>query len=824
MSAFLQRLLGLSLDDVTGLESWTLRLMGLPESLWAVMGMFAVFAALVWWTFHNYQREGHASRRIKLALAAVRSLVLLLLLLIAFHPAIVLRFTKEQPGKVVVLVDDSLSMRWADRDGDRSVPRLDAVRAAITRKGGALPQLAREHDLTLVRFSTTSDARHAYTDVLASCARQRSGDLATVENALATGAGQLTASGYHTNLGQAIRESLEKLEGQRIAAVVMISDGRNTSAIETRARLAAALQMVRDRGIPVFTVAVGDPTPPKNISVAQLQGPGEVRKGSTVVFTAFLSHRHFGGVPVEVKLWRAPAGSTAWEATGASESVTLGTGSESDEGAALQEVTLRADAPEVGTFVYKAEVAPQPDEMNKADNEATAAVRVSDEKVQVLLIGGDAGWEFQYIRNYLLGHPEHYKVSVWQQNADVRFNQEASSGMKLTSLPTTKGDLYAYDVIILYDPRYATQSVDQTFLGLLEEFVSSHHGGLCYIVGTKNTDQTLLGGGQFEGLTKILPVVLAHESALLTTQLRGRQTAWPVRLTSDGVTHPLMQLANTAAENEKLWADLPGLYTTHRVLRLKTLASALAVSTDPGQQTNDGQPAPVIALQYYGKGRVLYLGSNNTWRWRFVDDAKPYARFWGNAMDFLAQGRLEKKRILITTGGDAFDAGSEIGVRVEAYSRDFTPLPAKSLSVQMTREGTQETAEYQLQSTKPGFFEGAIPADRVGVFQITARAKPESPDQWLEEDVSTRRVEIRLPQEELRRPEADYATLREMAGSDDRFLKLSELDRLPQRLPSEKRVAVIEVPHALWNTMFMLVMLGVLLLTEWTVRKLYNLE
>ena len=119
--------------------------------------------------------------------------------------------------------------------------------------------------------------------------------------------------------------------------------------------------------------------------------------------------------------------------------------------------------------MYKARIEPLPEEMITTDNEASATVRITDQKLNVLLISGDAGWEFQYLRNYLLKMSEHYAVTVWQQNADPRFNQEASTGMKRATLPSTRDELFEYDVIVLYDPR-AKEGMDENLLGMLETF------------------------------------------------------------------------------------------------------------------------------------------------------------------------------------------------------------------------------------------------------------------------------------------------------------------------------------------------------------------
>ena len=877
MNDLLEKLLGVTPGDLAGADEWTVRLIGVPENIWLLLAMLAAAAVLVVLTVRSYRREGDAPRRAKTLLTALRLTALAVLFLLLLQPAVVLRHKKTVYSTVVVLVDDSLSMRWADRYADESErmalaallkieperlagadrpTRLDAVKRALTREGGALARLAQDHPITLVRFSTASPGKETYTQTLAQTPPTRpdgdrrsasekpsnaapakpaapaaaSASPAPLPPEIAAALAKLDAGGFETNLGRAVREALEKVEGRRVAALVVVSDGRNTAA-SANGRLTAAAELARARGIPIYAVAVGDPQPPKNILIAQLQGPGEVRKGATATMTAVLATRGYGGTAVTVNLARAPAGSDRWEDTGIAETVTLagdaaaeGATAAAPAGGELQEVRLRVPMNETGAFVYRAAVKPRDDEILTTDNEATAPVKVSDEKVSVLLISGDAGWEFQYLRNYLVRHGEHFKVSTWQQNADADFNQEASTGMKRQRLPRTREDLFQYDAVILYDPRNISGEFDATFVEMLEEFVSRHHGGLAYMAGNKFTDSNLIAGGPFDALAGLLPVTLERDVAPLALRiLQGQRVAWPVAATPAGLDHPLMQMEPDAAENERLWRLLPGIYWSHAVGRLKTLATALAVSGDPGRQTTDGRPEPLLAVQYYGKGRVLYLGFDGTWRWRYLRNAAYYDRFWSNAVDFLAAGRLEKKRILITAGGTVFDAGSDIRVRVEAYTRDFSPLEGKAFTVRLVNRDTSEATEHALEAVKPGIFEGILPAARTGKFDLVPKADAAGAADWTDADVAAKPLEVRLPEEEFRRPEADRAALADLADDPSRFLRLAEIDRLADRIPPAKLVTVTEVPRTLWNTLAALVIVGTLLLVEWALRKAYNM-
>lgn len=52
------KLLRLSPDDFEGVEDWSLRLIGIPTNLWAIMGLLAAFAVLAWIVIRSYRREG----------------------------------------------------------------------------------------------------------------------------------------------------------------------------------------------------------------------------------------------------------------------------------------------------------------------------------------------------------------------------------------------------------------------------------------------------------------------------------------------------------------------------------------------------------------------------------------------------------------------------------------------------------------------------------------------------------------------------------------------------------------------------------------------
>ncbi len=864
MKNFLEWLLRLKPGQLSGADSWSPRFAA-EYNNWVILGLFVVFSALVVLTVVCYLREGDTRRRTKMTIAGIRIAVIVLILALLFQPGLVLRYKKDLYSTVVVLVDDSLSMslkdRYADPDASglrsaladklginqdelASLSRTEIVRRILTRQEGPLAELAKDHLLLLMRFSTSQPGSGTeegkYTrmigqiEVAGEDFSQKTRQAAASDEIVAAFKKGLSSGGYETNLASALRDAADRLSGQRVAAIVMVSDGQPTTGSETDNRLSAARDYIRQRGIPVFSVGVGDPVPPQNVAVVRLQGPTEVRKGSAIEMTAYLSNRNCAGQTVEIHLFSKPAagGQKTWTDTGVTKQVTLA-GTVGSDRSEAQEVTLVVEkADELGEFSYKAEAfliegqKPLDREFSTEDNSATAKVRVSEEKIKILLVSGDAGWEFLYLRNLLLRSPERYAISAWQQNAETRFNQEASSEeMRLKQLPRTRPELFKYDAVILYDPAYTKEGFDEQFVGMLESFVSDHHGGLCYIASNKYSDENLAGKGPFKSLSDLLPVVLGQRSGYIAARTaRDRPTAWPLVPTALGLEHSATRLGRQAEESATIWKILPGVYWTHPVLSLKPLASALAVSSDPSDRLSgpDGEPTPLIAIQYYGKGRSLYFGFDESWRWRAVEDGAYYQKFWTNVVDFLSAGRIQKKRIIITTGADQFTVGENVRIRVEAYDQDYKPLDKEDLQVDVVETATGAvhaiTLRRDAKKSVSGHYEALVTLKDVGVFELTAMGD----DPSYKGEVSGKTIMVTLPKEEFIHPEAAPAMLKTIA-SEERFMMVHDSDRLTGLIPSGKMTVFNDVPHELWDIPLAIILVVLLLATELILRKKHNM-
>ena len=851
MNTIIEWLLGSNKGDFAGGADWRIDFIG-EYNAYVKFALVLVLVAMVYLTIRSYLREGDTKRKIKLTLAGLRIAVIVLAFLVMFRPAVVLRYTRTLYSHVLVLVDDSLSMSFKDRysqpkDADRlanglgvdkaklpDLSRLDILRLAEN-KSGVFEKLAKDHPMDFYAFSTNQPGREAYT--------RRLGP--TIEDALADGKKPLQPTsgpanmqammkmpkglGYETNLPAALREAIDSLQGKR-ASIVVLSDCRMTTEGAGN-RLSGAREYAAQMGYPLYSVLVGDTIPPKNIAVVGLQAPRDVRLDSTVQFSAKLQHRGMAGQTVTVKLLRRASDKTDWAEVKA-EPVKFDEveGTDAEHSRGEQTVELTADAKEKGEFVYRASVEARSDEQSPEDNAADAIVKVTDAEIKVLLVSGGPGMEFQFLKNYLLSQPKLYKISVWQENADPEVNQAASNGMKLNQLPRTVEELLGgentklpgYDAIILYDPQPAQNGFDKLFVDSLKEVVQKHNVGLCYIAGSKWTWRTLGQKNEFDSMRDLVPVTVANVPDMPELVMEKKVDSWPVRVTSYGLDHPIMRLGANTEQTSKLWDGMPGIYWSHVLQRVKPAARILIENGNDARRM-ERQAEPLLVTHMFGKGRVVYLNTDETWRWRQLSDAKLYWAFWSNVMKYLTPSVA--RQVVITTGGDRFSAGEKIHVEVEAYDSSFQPLKDPTYTITMVSKPTDGQAPSKQEIVcealpdKPGRYKGVITQNmttHLGVYELT---DPKIAGDKVEPKV----FRIELPQAEAERPEADAVVCEAVASNPEFSLNVADLGRLAELVPSGKLPAVRDVPRELWDSRLTLILIVTLLTIEWIVRKKYNM-
>ncbi|NQT51905.1 hypothetical protein HQ576_07640, partial [bacterium] len=506
-----------------------------PWPTWLLL----VFAALAVWTvFHLYRRErGTATSLRKMTLAVVRCLLVALVVLVLFGPILAVDRSELEQAYVVVLLDDSLSMGLTDHYGD-AAQRLALARAAgiVDAKAAQLTPAQQQTLDTATRADLVNRVlAHTGAPLLAKLQTQCKLRVATFAHTVrgvapeawqprdgTAAAPLIVPRGDRTLLGGAMAELAESLRGHRIAAMVVLSDGRSHDSNPTTAEVARRLAMLHGDGFPVFAIGVGSEDEQTDLRVVRLLAPDTVRTDDQVVFNALVASRGFGG-DVDVQLQRN--GQVV-----ESKRVTLQPTGEP------MAVAIPHTPDTKGKFRFSVVVPPVPDETDRDNNTAVHDLEVKDAKTKLLLVAGQPSYFYRFLKNTLVSDAS-IELSAWLQSADDDFVQEGN--LRITRYPQSRAELLAYHVVVLSDVDPAAFTPSQ--IDDLDAFVGRAGGGLIFVAGPSfsadDWQKTKLAG--------LLPVELGRgagaEDLLITRSLKD---PFRPRLTEQGRRHGVLRLAS----------------------------------------------------------------------------------------------------------------------------------------------------------------------------------------------------------------------------------------------------------------------------------------
>jgi hypothetical protein len=234
-----------------------------PLPWWLAILLAAAIGAVA---FAEYRRPlSPLTRAQRGVLVGLRVLALAALVLFLFRPIVNLPPTGGRDAIVPVLVDVSRSMRLADADGQTRLARATAL--LKTELGPAL-------------------ASHFVTE------------LYTVGNGLTPGTiDGLAADARRTDLSGALTAVRERYRGQRVAGIVVLSDGGDTGKSGGSGGSGADAD-----GPPVFAIGIGSPDGPRDREVLGITaGDPHLDQASVDLHVTAVSSG-FGRTPFELRV------------------------------------------------------------------------------------------------------------------------------------------------------------------------------------------------------------------------------------------------------------------------------------------------------------------------------------------------------------------------------------------------------------------------------------------------------------------------------------------------------------------------------------------
>ena len=270
-----------------------------------------------------------------------------------------------------------------------------------------------------------------------------------------------------------------------------------------------------------------------------------------------------------------------------------------------QQADLRYSNLPLGFDVH---ITPLEGEVDADNNNATLRVNVITQKSRVLILDGRPRWEFRYLKN-MFERDKRWEAHSLLPKYDINGRPQGFGvrGQRADQFPSSRERLFSYQLIIFGDiaPQYF--SVDER--KWLREFVQYNGGGIVFIDG--HIDRLSSYSGDNEGLGPLFPV-----------RWRGAQE----RRSMDAKYRPLtddasVQMGSDTTQNATIWGDLQGP-------RRITLCEKLKGAETLVEVFETGMRMPMLVRWRYGAGKVLYMASDESWRWRLNVGDKFHEKFW----------------------------------------------------------------------------------------------------------------------------------------------------------------------------------------------------
>ena len=718
-------------------------------------------AAVTWRTYA--QVRGNTQPLDRTILTGVRLAAFAVLAFCLLRPVLVLSSVVPQQNFLGVVIDDSRSMRIADRE---ETPRLQFVQDQLAAPESELRAALNE------RFSLRFFSFAAETDRL------------DVVN-------ELGFDGTRTYLGQALERAHDELSDVPLSGLVVVTDGADNA----EAGLAESLLPIQAAGVPVFTVGLGRETFDRDIQIGRVETPRRVLRGASLVTDVVVTHRGYRGETVTVQV----------EDEGrivGSEQVVLGADGE------LQTTRLRFTAGDEGPRLFTFRVSPQPGEMVTQNNVRESLIVVDDRREKVLYFEGEPRFEVKFLRR-AVEEDENLQVVILQRTAEnkfMRFNVDGPDDLA-GGFPRTRAELFEYRGLVLGSIEANYFTPDQ--LRMIADFVNHRGGGLLMMGGRRAFAE---GGYAGTPVADVLPVVL---DAARSDGEESFFTETAVQATRAGATHAATQIADTEELSAARWGELPPITVVNPITEAKPGATTLLTAAD-GELV-------VLAFQRYGAGKSMAFPVQDSWTWQMhaeidVEDMT-HETYWRRLLRWLVDGvpdqvvadlpadRVqpdETVEILAAVGDDNFEElnNSVVMASVTYPNGEFTDLPMEWTA---ERDGEYRTS---FTPAAEGFYE--------------IRVEAMGGDEVLGEDLAYVQV---APSDAEFYDSTMRAPLLERVAEDTggRFYTPQTVASLPDDIQYVGGGVTVVEEHDLWDMPALLLLLATLVLGEWGFRRFRGL-
>ena len=583
-------------------------------------------------------------------------------------------------------------------------------------------------------------------------------------------------------IGQQLSKIAARFRGDRLAAIILLSDGLDKSpdTIDPSSLKAPVfVPELEETGTPLqskeLDFAVGEISYPKRMTVNWKTNVG--------VAIARVSGDKASTMPV--RLIKDGAVLQTENAVFA-------------EKESIRRVTFHIEPTELGPAVYQIEIAP-PEDDDSSNNRKEILIDVTDSRTRILYLEGTPRWEFKFLKRSLLSEKN------LQLTAFVRYGNggfisfdESNSGEAMPKL--TNDSLRHYKAVILGDLSGTSLSEEEA--AELCKFVEN--GGSMLMLGGVNAYKED-GIAFIKAFSQIMPAAYSSGATM-------RDGRFSVDFTPEGRS---LQAFSSLAEEGRF----PPVLSLFSPVKTGPFTSTYLAATDG---------TPLLVARQVGQSRTAMLLSDSLWRWqmgsRDVGDKGLYARFITQLLYWLCPDQKndstedalqivlaehevnQHQRIVIGAVGDAGVSGN-VTCTIKSPS-------GKTLAIPMLP--AKLSTEFGLTQTQNGFKCEFVTAE-LGTYTLEA----------ANADGSRRTKDVLLskfPETERTGAVINRTFLHSLAEeSGGRWTTWGSQTKLLEGLNLEEHSVEIINERPIWNHWAGLAILMLLFCLEWWLRRRWDL-
>ncbi|MBI3549832.1 MAG: hypothetical protein HY078_12410 [Elusimicrobia bacterium] len=403
---------------------------------------------------------------------------------------------------------------------------------------------------------------------------------------------------------------------------------------------------------PIDALGIGPKRTAKAVYLTDLQTPDFVFLHARFSVAARFEASNLAGSAVAARLWKG--------ATLVSENRVPIKGEYE-----VAMTTFAAFAQSLGQERYRIELVPESGGAVKASREF--GVEVIRQKHRIMYLAGRPSFEYSHLRDLLKSNPNFELVSFVILRNPENVSPVPDNELSLIPFPAQEifvQNLMHFDMFILENFAYWRFNLPVMYLEGLKRFVSN--GGALLVIGGSNAFTQ--GGYRGTPLEEVLPVTLWNSADDYVPGL--------LKPKASNITNPLILQADTPEESAALWDGLPLLDGYNRFSSVKPGSTVLLAH--PTEKLAGGQPSPLLTIREYGKGKVMVLGSDSTWRWKLGGGqnwraVSFYARFWAKAVQYLS-GTLDLKKVKFAPLPERMPSREPATLTLHLFDDSFKPL------------------------------------------------------------------------------------------------------------------------------------------------------